>query len=687
MKIRKTVHAISVRTLIAVGVLSCAHGATAEGIATEDITTEKTATEELTHLQTVVVNATKLDKDESRLTQSATVITAEEIQEKAYTDTTEILREEVGIQFKQAGGPGQFNYMKLRGFSAGNILLVIDGVKVNGAGNGDFGNLIGQIDPNTIERVEILRGPQAALYGANSTAGVIAITTKSGKQPEARVAYEVGADDWQKSMVSLRDRVDVGAGNLAYSFNASHTDSDGVIDDEYYKDKSVQAKVAYSTDKLEVGGSYWRTDNKFQYAELLEAGPVTSADRYYSFLLPDPDSTRATQQTISSVWLTHHLSERLSHTLTLGQMLENDQSLDLDNGLLGYVISPYNNFTLDYLNFYNRGQAVPVYDRGSAQSADNYNKNRQLDYTLKYAGDTSNALLGFERSIQNYRSWGRYGNTPTMDDSTNSVYVNGDQKLFDDRLVLSAGLRNDNYDSWGSKTTGNVGAAYNFTPGTGVFANYGTSYKSPTLYQLYNQQYGSDALTPEKGKTVEVGFRQKLLNDKLSWDITAWRAQLDDVIIFDMSIPNPSSPWGFGKYANGDKQRTRGVELSGSYALTDTWTLHGNYTYTESHTQKNGGDFERTVQVARNVAGAGVGYRNGPLEANFDVYYTGPRLRWAADIETDSYVRADVSARYHLNQSLAVYGRIENLFDADIVEEIGYKQPGRYGVVGAEYRF
>jgi outer membrane receptor protein involved in Fe transport len=207
------------------------------------------------------------------------------------------------------------------------------------------------------------------------------------------------------------------------------------------------------------------------------------------------------------------------------------------------------------------------------------------------------------------------------------------------------------------------------------------------LSQLYNLTYGSDTLTPEEGDTVEAGFRQRLLDKKLAWDITAWRTQLDDVVLFDYSIANPRSPWGFGQYANGDKQRTSGAELNGSYALDENWTLHGNYTYTDSHTQKVGGDYERTVQVARNIANAGVSYRKGALEADIGVYYTGPRLRWAADLETDSYVSTNFSARYNITKSVSLYGRIENLFDEDVVEEIGYQQPGRYTVVGAEYRF
>ena len=636
----------------------------------------------------VVVNATKLKKSIAQLTQSATVITEQEIREKGYTDTTEILRATAGVEFKQAGGPGQFNYPKLRGFSGGNILVVIDGIKVNSAGSGDVGNLIGQIDPNTIERIEILRGPQAALYGANSTAGVIAITTKSGAKPEAGVAVEAGSLDWKKGSVSYRDNHALGNGIAAWSINLSKTDSDGVHRKEYFEDESQQLKVSFSNALGEVGGSYWRTDNEFNYAELLEAYAVTSRDQYYSYQLPDPHSNRATEQSVGNIWLKHNITERLSQKLQYGQMKEDDSSRDLDDGLLGYITAPFNGFDPLFSGGYNRGDAVAVFDSGSPLAAKNRNENRQLNYDVTYQGDTVSGLVGYEKVDQEFRSWGRWGDSPEVDDSVDSLYANGQIQFFDKRLTLAAGVRHDDYDSWGEETTGNAGIAFEVVKGATVFANYGTSFKAPTLSQLYDLTYGTTNLEPESGKTVELGFRQQLLDDRLSWDITTWRTELDDVIIFDYSIPNPRDSFtGFGQYNNGDEQRTRGVELNFAYAIDPALTLSGNYTYTDSHGKKVGGDWQRTVQISRNKANLDLRYQAGDVTLGAHVYYSGPRLRWAADLETESYTRVDVSARYQANRSLAFYGRVENLFDEEVVEEIGYEQPGTYVVAGVEYRF
>lgn len=638
----------------------------------------------------VIVIATKLDKSAAEMTQSATVITEKEIREKNYTDTTEILRDTAGMEFKQAGGPGQFNYPKLRGFGGNSILVVIDGIKVNGAGSGDVNHLLGQIDPDSIERMEILRGPQATLYGANSTAGVIAITTKSGNTPGAGIGVEAGSYDWKKGSASIRDNQEIGAGKLAYSINYSRTDSDGVNPQEYYKDESQQLKLSYAQDAFEVGGSYWRMANKFQYAQLIEPyDRLKSHAQYYSFQIPDPHQYRATQQSVATLWATHNITDRLSQTLQIGRMHENDANLDLYDGLLGSITAPFDGFDPFGTGPNARGTVIPVYDTdGGSQAAKIENTNKQVNYTLKYRGDIASGLVGFERVGQDFKQRGAWGDVNPPSDSAKSFYANGDLRLLDQHLILALGVRHDDYNSWGDKTTGNAGIAFQFDNLGTLYANYGTSFRTPTLLELYSV-YGSPTVKPENGHTAELGFRQSLLDNRLNWDATLWRTDLDDVIFTDYSIPNPAAFYGFGRANNGDKERTQGIELNFSYLFATHWNLAGNYTYTDARMrQKGSSDWERTIQIAHNKANLDLSYRFGDAAVvGAHLYYTGPRLRWAGDLETSGYVRTDLYARWSVISSLTLYARIENLFDRRIVEELGYKQPGLYAIGGVQYRF
>jgi vitamin B12 transporter len=581
-------------------------------------------------LEEVVVRSTKLEKSVTELTQSVTIIDELEIQQNAYSDFTEVLRRTAGIEFKQAGGPGQFNYPKMRGFATSAILVVVDGVKLNEASSGGVSHLLGQIDPASVERVEILRGPQAVLYGANSTAGVISITTKSGSNRGASLQVEAGSLDWRRGAVSFRDTVDAGGGAVAYSLNASKIDSANVHPEEFTRDETLQGKISYDAGRIGAGLTFWQTDNRFQSAELDEAGCCQTRETHWAFQTPDPNQVNATRSTVIGAHLQHEISARWSQRLQVGMMEKRYSILDAADGILGYHPAPFDDFQFPAFSgpIYQRGELIPIEDTEFDVASFYRDENSQIDYNLVYQGDRTGMLVGFEYLDQAARQWGSYGSADN-DESIMSLYANGEIDV-GDRVVVALGIRSDDFDSWGR----------------------------------YN---GSDG--------------------RLALETTAWHTNLDDVIVYDGAIVNPRSPSGFGQYANRDRQRTEGVELAGSFALTDRLMIDGNYTYTRSDHKAIGGDWERTVQIAKNKGNLGLNYQGDRFYVSGNLYYSGPRLRWAADVEKKEYTRFDLAGRYDFTASLSGYLRVENLFDVEIEEGLGYKQPGIYSVVGIQYRF
>lgn len=649
---------------------------------------EEQKKDKATKIEEIIVTGTKIEKKIENLTDSVTVITADEIEKNNFTDFTEILRFTPGVEFKQAGGPGQFNYPKLRGFGQGHFLVVIDGVKVNEAMSGGVSNLLGHIDPQIIEKIEILRGPQAAIYGSNTTAGVIAITTKKGtKKLKMKVGGEAGSLEWRKGYASVSGSAD----KLSYSLYSGYTDSGGVHKYEDFKDSTSHLNLGYNfSDSVNANGSFMYTHSEFNYAYLKESYATDSPSTpWYALQVPDPNRLSESDYYNGNIKIEHKITDKLKQTLTLGYYKHKKKGLNKDDGYLGSVVAPVDNFTYDYATYYNQGDIVPVYDNGDGKSYYYQNKNYLADYNFiwdqelgKSASNT--LLLGVEYQKQKGEKWGKYGETRDILNNY-SCYLNDQILMLNENLVLSFGIRNDHHEEFGNHVTGKAGISYTFqSTGTTIYTNYGTSFKAPTFSNLYDPKYGDPNIDPEEGKTYEVGLRQSLLQNRLNLECTYWYTKLDDVIAFIYGI-NPD-PTLSGLYGNRDEATSEGVEATLSFMLTDSLTFSGNYTYTDSKSEKDGETF-RTVQIARNKFNLDLFYDIDKFHFNIHGYYSGPRLRWKGDKEMDSYFRTDLAVRADVAEHWSVYGRVENIFDVNIEEGLGYEQPGVYAVAGLEWKF
>lgn len=637
-------------------------------------------------LTEVTVASSKLDKDLFTLTQSATVIDKEDIERGNHTSLVELLRNVPGIEFKQVGGPGQYSYIKLRGYTTSSLLIVVDGVSMNMPSSNDVNSLLSQIDPSTIERIEVLRGPQTVLYGANATAGVISITTKRGtREPVRSVAVEVGSLGWKKGKLTLQHAAQVGQGQLSGSLYVAKTDSDGLIDLEGFKDETVQAALDYKSKAFDAGVALMHSDNRQKYAELKEVTRTSPSSTYWGEQFADPNAYNDRTTQTFNAYLSHHISDKLNQRLEYGWTQSRRTTEDLNDGLLGHTTSPWDGFSVDYVNQFPEGAQVPVYDSGSDGQAHYRDKSSQLNYSLRYADKGLKALAGVELYDGKATQWGMWGDL-NGGDKRKSLYANGEY-TFSQGLTVAGGLRHDRYDAWGNKTTGSIGASQKLGNAT-VFGNYATSYVAPNLSQLYNPTTGTTDLKPENGKTLELGIRQNLAEQGVSWEATVWHGRVKDVIIYDSAIPNPRNTWGgYGQYNNGDQLRTRGLEFSGDYRINSAWKLKGAYTYTDSQLKKKGADFARTMLVSRHRASLGVSYSKGPLTVDTTAFYSDKRLDWTGRDWVSDYVRVDVAARYAFNRHVSVYTRIENLLDSKVQEGLGYKPRGIYGVIGLEARF
>src|SRR5580658_8418934 len=222
-------------------------------------------------LEQVTVTATKLDITQAQMPQASEVVTQAQISAQAQTSVTDVLRQQPGIQFEVAGAPGQVIYTRLRGFSD-STLYVFDGITMNTGGTGEIGYLLGQLDPTMVQSIQVLRGPRATTYGANTTSGVVDFTTLEATGREADISVEGGSLDWRKVRVGLQDQESVGDGTWSATLNGSYVDSGGQWQYEYTKSTTVVGRTSFKDGSFEIGLSFYLNDNRFQAAAL---------DQYY----------------------------------------------------------------------------------------------------------------------------------------------------------------------------------------------------------------------------------------------------------------------------------------------------------------------------------------------------------------------------------------------------------------------
>ena len=639
--------------------------------------------EEASKLDEIVVKATKIGKKASQMTDVVTIIGEEEIKQSAITDTTDLLRYTPGIQFKRAGGPGQYVYTKMRGYSDGHFAVLIDGMKINESMSAGTGNFFSKLDPFLLGEIEVLHGPQSALYGADTTAGVMSFITKGGTPGlNLSAGAEYGTYDWKKGAAGVRGT----AGAFRYAGNIVGVESGGIHLHEDFRNVSPQFKLGWGKeDVFDAELSFINITSKWNYTRLLEPNDVlTSKNQLWAFQVPDSERYNEEKYNLATLNLRHQINDQFRQKLMLGWYRKKTEGNNPNNGLLGYITAPTNNFTVNYIDYYSKGQTVPVYDDGDGKPSYFQNDNKQVDYNLIWdrqgSGWKNTALVGFNWMEQKGKKWGKYGENDGSQ-ATKGIYFHDQLLLADDALVIDGGIRYDDNKEFENKVTWKIGTSYTVKPtNTTFFTNYGTSFRQPTITHLYDPKYGNKDLKPEEGWMVQGGIRQQFLDGKIQLETAAWYSELKNVISFYYTTPRD------GYYINRDRQETQGITFDFRWYFFPNFLLLGNYTYTESHSEAAGVSF-RTVQISRNSGTLGLEYnQDEKLFLGVYGYYQGPRLRWKGDVELDGYFRCDVAGRYNLGKGFSAYTRINNLLN-DKHSEDPYESPGLNFIAGLSWDF
>ena len=598
----------------------------------------------------VVVSATRLPTPVTDVASSVTVITAADIEARQDRSLPDVLRSVPGLTITQTGGAGGQTSLFMRGTNSNHTKVLLDDIDIADPSTANGAADISKLLAGDIAKVEVLRGPQGALYGSDAIGGVINIITKSGEGPMRITADAEGGNFStfnQGGLVSGSD------GKLHFSATVQHFHSaDTPVtppnllppgqrrNDDFYDNITATAKFGYNvTENFDLGlvGHYTNSLGKI-------TGDSFDFVTFASF--PAPTRTRVETLQYNTRGAAHLVlwDGRLDQTLGLAYGSNILATQDPNNGD-GRQIG--DRIKLDWQGNIGvmQGQTVVL---GAETARDALHPGTAFGFPSPLSrGITTNAGYG---ELQSDFGWG---------------------------LHDSASIRYDDNSRFGNKTTWRVAPVWMIEDtGTKLKASVGTGFKAPALQQLFGTFGGNANLKPETSFGYDVGVEQKLLGDALSGGVTWFQNNIRNLIV---SGPAPSFQLG-----NIGRARTDGVESFIAWKALDTLTFSADYTYTDAI---DAGTHLALLRRPRHKASLNASWQaTGDLLLDATLLYTGPQIDGNRDfsiprLKMPDVTTLDLAASYRLTGQWSLFGRIENATDTNYQSPDGFLRPG-IGVYG-----
>lgn len=454
-------------------------------------------------LSQVVVTATRTPQPLSDVLADVTLIDREQIENSAAVTISDLLVRQPGLELSRTGGPGAATSMFLRGADTRFTAVYIDGVRVDSQSTG--GAPWEAISLGQVERIEILRGPAAAVYGSDAVAGVVQIFTRKGDGPFTPYVG-VGAGNRRTGRVEAgfsgkQNAVDYSLGmqrDVSRGYDArpgSNPDLDG------YRQNAASGRLG-----LQV--------NEAHRVEL--TGTYTNMDAQYDGFAPDLDDRNLNRlSTLGAAWS----AQWSAAYRTRLSVSESDQRYET-------LPSPY------------------------------LSKTRLRNYLLQ--NEWKEGAHAFTVALE--RREDHLVNDPIARGRHQDGIALG-YGYAAGAHTLQLNVRHDRDSEFGGQTTGGVAYGYAFAPGWRATAAAGTAFRVPTLYQRFSE-YGQPALQPEKGRNVELGLHWAEGASRLG--VTAYRNRVANLINF--GAPGPCAG-AFGCYENAGNARMQGLTFSGAHRV------------------------------------------------------------------------------------------------------------------------
>ena len=481
--------------------------------------------QDTTDLKEVIVSTTKLEIPFSKNFRTVKIISSDYIKNSPASNVSDLLQEITGIDVRRRGVGGVQGDLYIRGGGFDQTLLLVDGMKMDDSQTGH--HTLNMILPlYLIERIEVIKGPAARIFGQNAFNGAINIVTKEIKGEKKQIDLslkEISYGSFEQKNISAVTKIITNKAKSLISF--SNNTSDGYRHNTDYKRNNYFVKTSFNlkSSPIDVIASF--TENKF------------GANGFYA----SPSATEQYEETQASL---------LGVSTTI-----NSEKLSIKPRL-----------------YWRRGQDEYIYIRDNPSVYRNLHKTNKVSAELSGSYFSNSGVTGFgiDLSTVNISS----NNLGEHDRTTVNLFVDHTFKLFDEKLVLSPGIAVSYFSDMSFHSFPGIDLGYNINSNFKLYSNIGKTFRIPTYTDLYYSDrttIGNENLNPESATSTELGFKYNTSNFKISGAFFNRKAKN----IIDYVKENENDLWNA---VNIGSLKTTGFELDFRYNFQNQNYLNLGYT-------------------------------------------------------------------------------------------------------------
>ncbi len=578
----------------------------------------------------IVVTATRSRTDSDELAVPVIVITRAEIERSLAGDVAELLAGHSGVEIARTGGPGQPASIFLSGTDSDHTTVLLDGVRINPGTLG--GAALQNIQPESIERIEIIKGARSSLYGTDAIGGVVNIITRAGAASGASVYGSVGRYGTTVLAAdaggTLSDRLAAG-GSLVYQRSDGFPPRPDASDPGDYNNTSANAQLRFAaSEALSLRAQLWRAEGKSAYSDFGSAASENFLDASYA---------------AGADW--SGAAGRNAH-VTLSRVTADVVQRDS---------ADYDRTRRDALDAQYGWRALEVNDLTVGAVAAN-------EHTESVSGSA------FPPPTQ-------------FDVHTHSLLAYVQDQLHSGANDLLLALGYTHHDTFGSRGTGNIEYVRSVTPALRATAALGTAFHAPDSTERFGFG-GNPDLQPERSRQGRLGLRWAPRTGQ-ELRLSAFENRVDGLIQYVLLTPATCIPPLFVcvyQAQNVESARIRGAEAE-YRRHSGPWQLRASYSIQDPRNLTTGAVLLRR---ARHNALASALYERGRFSADAELQLAGPRIDFGS-VPLGGYTLVNVGCRYELAPGWSAQLRVDNALDRRYELASGYNTPGRALTLAMRY--